>query len=1007
MRTRHWNLVSDYTINGDIPVTKYVSKKTGLTVTIATVQSPIVKGLFCVTTEASTDDGLPHTLEHLIFLGSDAYPYKNTLGLLARRSLARHVNAWTARDQTCYTVDTVGSKGFLNILPPYLDHIFFPLLRDEHFVTEVHHINGKGEDAGVVYSEMQAIENERNAYFETMKKVYPGNNGFTKNTGGKLKNLRQNTTIENIREYHKHFYRPDNANIIITGSVEPENVFEALEAIEDKMLRTQTKRPLFERPFMTELEPLTESETFKIEFPDKEEKFGSVSLYWRLPQPLLSLIQKMYGLQVMGSYLTHTSDSLLRNAFVEVDKPLATGVGFHYIRYAEPTLALQFSGVPKDRIEEIEPLFNKTMHEFMQEGEKGLDLAHMHRIIKRNTQSHEISLRDDPYKFFTSNVYRHGVYGRSDDDLQKLFDYASGTFAEPYLNQSASYWMNLLQETLSLPRISSLNYPSKKFNDELLKTEKDRIKKQIQDLGPSGLKLAKMSVDAAVNSIPSPPESVLEGFPFADVDEIVYRPLKYYNQSTKEQPEGYNITDMPIRTHIDDVNTDVVRFYLFFDVQQVPHEDRNYVILLMSLWFSSPLKIDDTFVPLSVLERNITEKTLSFGSKLGYGGLEEIIVFSASCTRDNYEAVVNMMRHVLFNVEFTTKKAKTVVSRIITNIERTKSSGLSVLSYIFDIIAYNKKTYRHYSSFLRKKAFMENVLKNINEKPQELFDKLTLIRKSLLNPKKALLYLSTDIDRLRQEVSDPLNVWKTFFDASKEFPSKEEKSKHFESPPLYTFTNEEPQRRHIFVPHTETKSCYLTQSIMYPMNGWDNPEMTILRVMLNYLQDQMSNEIRGKGLAYSAGTYGIFSGGQIALYLHRSAQLVDAYEEFRNLLRTYTSENSFTNTLMDSAKGSMVYSFANKENTISSFVRSSLLSYLRSSHDPFYHRRVIQQIMNTTTVDVERVAKTYLKDFLDPSKTKTVIVCNPNDAEKVRKGFEDFGFDLETIDDLENSILTQ
>lgn len=34
---------------------------------------------FVLATEAHDDDGLPHTLEHLIFLGSELYPYKGTL----------------------------------------------------------------------------------------------------------------------------------------------------------------------------------------------------------------------------------------------------------------------------------------------------------------------------------------------------------------------------------------------------------------------------------------------------------------------------------------------------------------------------------------------------------------------------------------------------------------------------------------------------------------------------------------------------------------------------------------------------------------------------------------------------------------------------------------------------------------------------------------------------------------------------------------------------------------
>lgn len=48
-------------------------------------------------TEAFDDDGLPHTLEHLIFLGSEQYPYKGVLDLLANRCLASGTNAWTGK----------------------------------------------------------------------------------------------------------------------------------------------------------------------------------------------------------------------------------------------------------------------------------------------------------------------------------------------------------------------------------------------------------------------------------------------------------------------------------------------------------------------------------------------------------------------------------------------------------------------------------------------------------------------------------------------------------------------------------------------------------------------------------------------------------------------------------------------------------------------------------------------------------------------------------------------
>jgi hypothetical protein len=48
---------------------------------------PSVNGFFALATEAKDDAGLPHTLEHLVFLGSEDYPAKGVLDTLACRSL--------------------------------------------------------------------------------------------------------------------------------------------------------------------------------------------------------------------------------------------------------------------------------------------------------------------------------------------------------------------------------------------------------------------------------------------------------------------------------------------------------------------------------------------------------------------------------------------------------------------------------------------------------------------------------------------------------------------------------------------------------------------------------------------------------------------------------------------------------------------------------------------------------------------------------------------------------
>lgn len=90
-----FELVSNVTGDGDLVVRKYRSTETGLTTVIANVPGPIVNGFLTFATEAHDDDGIPHTLEHLCFMGSEQYPYKGVLDLLANRCLASGTNAWT------------------------------------------------------------------------------------------------------------------------------------------------------------------------------------------------------------------------------------------------------------------------------------------------------------------------------------------------------------------------------------------------------------------------------------------------------------------------------------------------------------------------------------------------------------------------------------------------------------------------------------------------------------------------------------------------------------------------------------------------------------------------------------------------------------------------------------------------------------------------------------------------------------------------------------------------
>ena len=121
-----------------------------------------------------------------------------------------------------------------------------------------------------------------------IKNLFPGNNSYTSQTGGKLSNLRESTTIEKVREYHRKFYRPENLYITVTGNVEGKEVFKALDSVERKILskRTDKSDEPYVRPFQRPLEKLEKDVRATVRYPSKEERFGSVSMGWRLPGQL-------------------------------------------------------------------------------------------------------------------------------------------------------------------------------------------------------------------------------------------------------------------------------------------------------------------------------------------------------------------------------------------------------------------------------------------------------------------------------------------------------------------------------------------------------------------------------------------------------------------------------------------------------------------------------------------------------------------------------------------------
>jgi len=173
--------------------------------------------------EEGDERGLAHFLEHMAFRGSENFPpgeltrYFESIGL----TFGRHQNAFTAFDQTTYTLTLPDTeeytlrKGLLCMA----DFAFrLSLLREE-----------TDKERGVILEEARARKGPHQRMLEKLLPVLlPGSRVAERLPIGKEEVI-ERAADEDLRGYYKTWYRPDNSALLIVGDVDPEAVQELAE----------------------------------------------------------------------------------------------------------------------------------------------------------------------------------------------------------------------------------------------------------------------------------------------------------------------------------------------------------------------------------------------------------------------------------------------------------------------------------------------------------------------------------------------------------------------------------------------------------------------------------------------------------------------------------------------------------------------------------------------------------------------------------------------------------
>ena len=108
----------------------------------------------------------------------------------------------------------------------------------------------------------------------------------------------------------------------------------------------------------------------------------------------------------------------------------------------------------------------------------------------------------------------------------------------------------------------------------------------------------------------------------------------------------------------------------------------------------------------------------------------------------------------------------------------------------------------------------------------------------------------------------------------------------------------------------------------------------------------MYDQIRGKGWTYHVSMSSSITEGRIKLTFSRSSSLANAFKAFRDIIEGYYTDGAnataWDPVLLDSAKGALVYSWTETQDSPEDVSSSSVVALLRGAADPFYVPRFVR-----------------------------------------------------------------
>lgn len=610
---------------------------------------------FSFRTPPPDSTGVPHILEHAVLAGSRRFPVKDPFVALLKGSMQTFLNAMTFPDKTVYPASSQVEKDLFNLMLVYGDAVFFPLLKEEIFKQEGHHLEPtKSNDpesglkvVGVVYNEMKGNYSSPEAISGdwSMRSLFP-DTPYGCDSGGDPRHIPE-LTYEQFVGFHQRYYHPSNCRIFLYGNIAPQTY---LAFLEENFLGQ------FERHIVDSALPLQPrwsaprrlEKTYPILEKDAVAKKSTITVNW-LSAPVTDPIMTT-AITILTEALVGNAGSPLRKALIDskLGEDLAPATGLE-TEIKELAFTVGLRGTDPEQVEPCEQVIMNTLRALRDQGIPDDVLqAAIQRVEFRNR---EITGGRGP---FGLKLMRKALRGWLHD-------------VEPEITLEFNRWMKACKEKIAadrhfLPRLIDEQLLSNMHRSTLLlrpdpeqsKREEQQsaawLNQKITQFSPQDTQhlLASVQELKRFQETPDPPE-LFRKIPFLTLADL---PREVERIPYEESRIG---TDVPLFRH-NVFSNGVVYIDLIFDSSHLEEELSRMLPLLGSAVCESGLP----GMHYSEVARRLSQYTGGFtGSGYASGevgnplGKQERVFFRLKVLREHLAPSLDLVKRLLVEADFT------------------------------------------------------------------------------------------------------------------------------------------------------------------------------------------------------------------------------------------------------------------------------------------------------------------------------------------------------------------